>query len=83
CYGLSGARGEAESAFRTVRTQALPLCNRVVQGHDDTHLALLQTLVHLMAWNDDTKLVSRGGVEGLYYVQHQAQKLFWQASVLV
>lgn len=47
--------------------------NRVVQEHDDTHLALLQTLLHLMAWNDDTNLVSRGGTEGLYYVQQQAQ----------
>ncbi|MGS9121263.1 triphosphoribosyl-dephospho-CoA synthase, partial [Salmonella enterica subsp. enterica serovar Infantis] len=37
CYGLSGARGEAESGFRTVRTQALPVFNRVVQEHDDTH----------------------------------------------
>ncbi len=64
CYGLSGARGEAESGFRTVRTQALPVFNRVVQEHDDTHLALLQTLLHLMAWNDDTNLVSRGGWKG-------------------
>lgn len=83
CYGLSGARGEAESGFRTVRTQALPVFNRVVQEHDDTHLALLQTLLHLMAWNDDTNLVSRGGLEGLYYVQQQAQKLLWQGGVLV
>ncbi len=81
--GLSGARGEAESGFRTVRTQALPVFNRVVQEHDDTHLALLQTLLHLMAWNDDTNLVSRGGLEGLYYVQQQAQKLLWQGGVLV
>lgn len=57
--------------------------NRVVQEHDDTHLALLQTLLHLMAWNDDTNLVSRGGLEGLYYVQQQAQKLLWQGGVLV
>ncbi|ECW6841196.1 triphosphoribosyl-dephospho-CoA synthase, partial [Salmonella enterica subsp. enterica serovar Enteritidis] len=69
--------------FRTVRTQALPVFNRVVQEHDDTHLALLQTLLHLMAWNDDTNLVSRGGLEGLYYVQQQAQKLLWQGGVLV
>jgi triphosphoribosyl-dephospho-CoA synthase len=25
----------------------------------DSNLALLQTLLHLMAWNDDTNLVSR------------------------
>lgn len=44
---------------------------------------ILQTLLHLMAWNDDTNLVSRGGLEGLYYVQQQAQKLLWQGGVLV
>ena len=59
-YGLSGARGEAESGFRT----------------------LLQTLLHLMAWNDDTNLVSRGGLEGLNFVQQQAQKLLWEGGVL-
>lgn len=82
-FGLSGARGEAESGFRTVRTQALPVYNRVLQEHSDTNLALMQTLLHLMAWNDDTNLVSRGGLEGLYYVQQQAQKILWQGGVLV
>jgi triphosphoribosyl-dephospho-CoA synthase len=82
-FGMAGARGEAESGFRTVRTQALPVYNRVLQDHDDTHLALLQTLLHLMAWNEDTNLVSRGGLEGLYYVQQQAQKLLWQGGALV
>lgn len=55
-YGLSGARGEAESGFRTVRTQAMPVFNRVMADTGDTNLALLQTLLHLMAWNDDTNL---------------------------
>lgn len=81
-FGLTGARGEAESGFRTVRTQALPVYQRVLQEQGDTYLALLQTLLHLMAWNDDTNLVSRGGLEGLNYVQQQAQKLLWQGGVL-
>ena len=81
-YGLSGARGEAESGFRTVRTQAMPVFNRVMADTGDTNLALLQTLLHLMAWNDDTNLVSRGGLEGLNFVQQQAQKLLWEGGVL-
>jgi triphosphoribosyl-dephospho-CoA synthase len=81
-YGLSGARGEAESGFRTVRTQAMPVFKRVVAQTGDTNLALLQTLLHLMAWNDDTNLVSRGGLEGLNFVQQQAQKLLWEGGVL-
>lgn len=82
-FGFTGARGEAESGFRTVRTQALPIYLRVLQEYDDTNLALLQTLLHLMAWNEDSNLVSRGGLEGVHYVQHQAQKLLWQGGVLV
>ncbi|KAA1049614.1 triphosphoribosyl-dephospho-CoA synthase CitG [Pseudocitrobacter sp. 73] len=81
-FGLAGARGEAESGFRTVRTQALPVYNRVMAELGDTNLALLQTLLHLMAWNDDTNLVARGGLSGLYYVQQQAQKLLWEGGVL-
>lgn len=81
-YGLSGARGEAENGFRTVRTQAMPVFNRVLADTGDTNLALLQTLLHLMAWNDDTNLVSRGGLAGLNFVQQQAQKLLWEGGVL-
>ena len=81
-YWLSGARGEAESGFHTVRTQAMPVFNRVMANTGDANLALLQTLLHLMAWNDDTNLVSRGGLEGLNFVQQQAQKLLWEGGVL-
>lgn len=48
----------------------------------DSNLALLQTLLHLMAWNDDTNLVSRGGLAGLNFVQQEAQRLLWQGGVL-
>lgn len=81
-YGFSGARGEAESGFLTVRTQALPVFNRMMEETGDSNLALLQTLLHLMAWNDDTNLVSRGGLAGLNYVQQEAQRLLWQGGVL-
>lgn len=81
-YGLSGARGEAESGFRTVRTQALPVFNRMMEETGDSNLALLQTLLHLMAWNDDTNLVSRGGLAGLNFVQQEAQRLLWQGGVM-
>ncbi|WP_200852987.1 triphosphoribosyl-dephospho-CoA synthase, partial [Klebsiella pneumoniae] len=71
-YGLSGARGEAESGFLTVRTQAMPVFTRMMEETGDSNLALLQTLLHLMAWNDDTNLVSRGGLAGLNFVQQEA-----------
>lgn len=82
-YGLSGARGEAESGFQTVRTVALPIFERIRAQNEDMNLALLQTLLHLMAWNNDTNLVSRGALKGLYYVQQQAQKMLWEGGVLM
>ena len=64
-YGLSGARGEAQSGFATVR-KVLAQWNRH-QLHD--------LLLRLMAVNQDSNLVSRGGIEGLRYVQNYAQNL--------
>lgn len=81
-YGLSGARGEAESGFLTVRTRAMPVFTRMMEETGDSNLALLQTLLHLMAWNDDTNLVSRGRLAGLNFVQQEAQRLLWQGGVL-
>lgn len=80
-FGFTGARGEAERGFATVRTLAMPVYHRVLSETGDSQLALLQTLLHLMAWNDDTNLVSRGGLEGLNYVQTRAQKLLWEGGV--
>ncbi|ULR33060.1 triphosphoribosyl-dephospho-CoA synthase CitG [Dickeya fangzhongdai] len=74
-HGLTGARGEAASGFATVRQHALPAYLRArAQGQDDES-ALLQTLVVLMAHNPDTNVVSRGGMEGLAFVQSYARAL--------
>ncbi|MGG5838848.1 triphosphoribosyl-dephospho-CoA synthase CitG [Huaxiibacter chinensis] len=67
-YGLTGARGEAESGFTTVR-RALNAWNG-----QSLHGLLLQ----LMAINQDSNLVSRGGTQGLRYVQGYARTLLAQ-----
>ncbi|MHA1092563.1 triphosphoribosyl-dephospho-CoA synthase CitG [Enterobacter ludwigii] len=75
-YGLTGARGEAESGFATVRA-ALAQWN----GH-----ALHDLLLRLMAMNQDSNLVSRGGMEGLRYVQGYARALLtrgWDRDALI
>ncbi|QIZ47040.1 triphosphoribosyl-dephospho-CoA synthase CitG [Dickeya zeae] len=74
-HGLTGARGEAASGFATARQHALPAyLNARAQGKDDES-ALLQTLVVLMANNPDTNVVSRGGIDGLAFVQAYARNL--------
>ena len=69
-YGLTGARGEAEQGFITVRRAVLPFWQQE-QGERRLHNALLR----LMAVNRDSNLVSRGGLAALRYVQDYAQQL--------
>ncbi|EOI5728278.1 triphosphoribosyl-dephospho-CoA synthase CitG [Cronobacter malonaticus] len=69
-FGLTGARGEVESGFATVRRHVLPFW-QCAQGER----GLQQALLRLMAVNPDTNLASRGGLEGLRYVQAYASGL--------
>lgn len=79
--GLTGARGEAESGFATIRRHVLPGWY-TASGERRLQQALLQ----LMAVNPDSNLVSRGGMAGLRYVQAYAQNLLddgWESEDLV
>ncbi|WP_294610289.1 triphosphoribosyl-dephospho-CoA synthase CitG [uncultured Gilliamella sp.] len=80
-HNLAGARGEAESGYLTVRTISLPIFNQMQQHGYDEELSLLQAMLHLLAHNQDTNLVSRGGLEGLNFVQQQAQKQIKQGGI--
>lgn len=72
-YGLTGARGEAESGFATVRTHALPAYQALTKLGASDEEALLQSLLLLLAHNRDSNLVARGGLAGLRYVQDAAR----------
>jgi triphosphoribosyl-dephospho-CoA synthase len=82
-YGLTGARGEAASGYALVRTVALPVYDRLRLGGVGDDVALLQALLHLLAVNGDTNLVSRGGLASLEYVRDYARKLLRKGGVLV
>ncbi|WP_421356453.1 triphosphoribosyl-dephospho-CoA synthase CitG [Pseudocitrobacter faecalis] len=76
-FGLTGARGEAESGFATVMRHVLP--------HWNSH-SMHEMLLRLMAVNPDSNLVSRGGLAGMRYVQNYSQQLLargWQHDDLV
>jgi triphosphoribosyl-dephospho-CoA synthase len=81
-HGMTGARGEAESGFATAREHALPVYRELLQRGVGHELALLQAMLQLLAWNDDTNLVSRGGMAGLRFVQEQARWLLQRGGVL-
>lgn len=72
-YGLTGARGEAESGFTSVLTISLPVYQQLISQNIDPQRALLQALLSLMAVNGDTNVASRGGIEGLRWMQETAR----------
>lgn len=81
-YGMAGARGEAASGYWTVRSAALPVYGRLRNAGIGEEMALLESLLHLLAVNADTNLISRGGLGGLEYVREYAQKLLREGGVL-
>ncbi|VTR22240.1 triphosphoribosyl-dephospho-CoA synthase [Serratia fonticola] len=79
-FGLSGARGEAESGFQRVIGGSLPLYRQRIASGCGEQVALLDSLLWLMAHNDDTNVASRGGIKGLRWLQHYASQLLAQGG---
>lgn len=79
--GLTGARGEAEAGFPLVSDHALPHYQALKAQGIDPELALLDTLLVLMARNGDTNVASRGGADGLRWLQQRAIALLRQGGI--
>jgi triphosphoribosyl-dephospho-CoA synthase len=80
-HGLTGARGEAASGFATVQEAALPAFLSVEAKTGNEQLALFAAFLSLLATNQDTNLVARGGLEGLAFVQKEAKRLLAEGGV--
>ena len=82
-YGLRGIRGEVESGFRTVRNYSLPVLKKL-KSMKTFHIndILVQTLLHLMAVNEDTNIVARHDLETLEFVQHYASRVLTSGGML-
>ncbi|MFD2181852.1 triphosphoribosyl-dephospho-CoA synthase CitG [Rhodoplanes azumiensis] len=74
-HGLTGARGEAESGFATVRHGALPALQRALAAGHDADTALAAAFLHLLARNADTNLAARGGIAGLRFARAEAARV--------
>ncbi|WP_435954623.1 triphosphoribosyl-dephospho-CoA synthase CitG [Dryocola sp. BD626] len=79
--GLTGARGEAEAGYPLVLNLALPHYRKRLAQGTDPELALLDTLLVLMAHNGDTNVASRGGVDGLAWLQQKARTLLHAGGI--
>lgn len=66
-YGLSGARGEAESGFRMVFDFGLPQLDGVTELNDE---ALIKSFLVLAANNDDTNILYRSNPKVLSDFKH-------------
>ena len=74
-YGLTGARGEAASGFRTVTDVALPVLEETLAKGKTLEDACLYALLHLMAQVHDSNIIRRAGMEGQQWVMEQAKAL--------
>lgn len=82
-YQLTGARGEAESGYRLIKEKALPCYRQCLADKHSETTSLLQTMLVLMANNPDTNIVHRGGLNGLDWVQKQANALLQKGGALI
>lgn len=79
-YGITGARGEAESGFQQIQA-LLPLFDEYHQLEWEHRLLI--ALLHLMAKNPDTNVVHRGGLDGLQFVQQSAVDLLKNQQLIL
>jgi len=71
-YGFTGIRGEVENGFPIIINHALPY---LVASSLPLQERLLCTLLVIMSINDDTNILSRGGIDDLYEVKKDAKRI--------
>ncbi|NGP61024.1 triphosphoribosyl-dephospho-CoA synthase CitG [Paenibacillus thiaminolyticus] len=82
-FGLKGIRGEVENGFPAVRNCSLPAFRHLKsQGACHMNDRCVQTLLHLMAVNEDTNIVARHDMDTLAFVQGQAQRVLDAGGML-
>lgn len=81
-YGFKGIRGEVESGFKTVISYGLPIMKswNINQNLEKNEL-FLEILLNLMAYSEDTNVVSRAGIEGLQYVQNTSKNFLINGGI--
>ena len=68
-YGMKGARGEALSGYRTVLSAALPKLKEYRTRGCSLNDAGAMTLLYLIAYSEDTNIVSRSSYEEMKEIQ--------------
>ena len=81
-HGLRSAGDEAAAGFPVLFDTALPALRAARSAGACAPAALVQALFATMAVLDDTNLVHRGGIEGLWFAQAEARNFLAGGGVL-
>ena len=74
-YGISGIRGEAESGYPVVKNAGLPALRKYLADGLSINDALAFALIHIMAANFDTNIISRHDLAAAQEVMSLAEGL--------
>lgn len=74
-YGIAGIRGEAEAGYPIVREAGLPALKKYLADGLSLNDALAFTLIHIMAVNFDTNIISRHNMRTLGEVCDAARQI--------
>ena len=81
-YGVTGARGEAESGFRAARETGLPTLQAALAAGKSENDALVETLVALMAAMVDTNVLGRKDMETAQWLRGRMAGRTWDHAAL-
>lgn len=81
-HGIVGARGEAESGFSTVLQVSLPIYHQFRKQLLSVNDALVQTLIYLMKYTEDTNVIARHDKQTANYVKMKASQVLTLGGIL-
>ena len=74
-YNITGIRGEAESGYKSVKNIALPALKKYLSEGFCLNDSLAKTLIHLIAFAEDTNIISRHDLPTAKKVMDSARKI--------
>lgn len=81
-YGISGARGEAETGFENIIKYALPELKKYIEAGYYQNLCSIQALISLISEVDDSNILFRSDIQTLRYIQNKFKQLKDNGGIL-
>lgn len=81
-YGMTGARGEAEGGFLTISKISMPIFSKLYKQSLPMNTVLVETLLNLIAYTEDTNILSRHNFNTAIYARESARRCIEQGGFL-